>query len=136
MAPTEFKYDAYRSRVERNGKTARLFTRNGHDRTTRFFWIVQAALKNREQQFVIDGGAVVHGVDGVSDSNALHSRRHDNEVQLYAFGVLALGGEYLRQLPPSLRKAMWSHIFHGPGYSWHSRHHTHANVRLVPLNHL
>ncbi|BAR62866.1 hypothetical protein NK6_9730 [Bradyrhizobium diazoefficiens] len=84
-------------RVERNGKTARLFTRNGHDRTTRFFWIVQAALKNREQQFVIDGGAVVHGVDGVSDFNAQHSRWHDNEVQLYAFDVLALGGEDLRQ---------------------------------------
>ena len=57
MAPTEFKYDAYRSRVERNGKTARLFTRNGHDRTTRFPWIVEAVLKNREQQFIIDGEA-------------------------------------------------------------------------------
>jgi bifunctional non-homologous end joining protein LigD len=33
---------------------------------------------------------VVLGVDGVSDFNALHSRRHDEEVQLYAFDILAL----------------------------------------------
>ena len=32
---------------------------------------------------------MVLGVDGVSDFNALHSRRHDDEVQLYAFDNLA-----------------------------------------------
>ncbi|WP_246208305.1 hypothetical protein [Bradyrhizobium rifense] len=100
----EIKYDGYRLRVERQGKTVRLFTRNGHDWTKRFPWIVQAALKNREQHFVIDGEAVVLGVDGVSDFNALHSRKHDSEVQLYAFDVLALG-EDLRQLPLSMRKS-------------------------------
>ena len=100
----EIKYDGYRLRVERQGKTERLFTRNGHDWTKRFPWIVQAALKNREQHFVIDGEAVVLGVDGVSDFNALHSRKHDSEVQLYAFDVLALG-EDLRQLPLSMRKS-------------------------------
>ena len=76
---------------------------NGTDWTSRFPWIVQAALKNREQHFVIDGEAVVLGVDGVSDFNALHSRRHDDEVQLYAFDILALGGD-LRPLPLSMRK--------------------------------
>ncbi len=44
----EIKYDGHRLRVERHGKTLRLFTRNGHDWTERFPWIVQAALKNRE----------------------------------------------------------------------------------------
>ncbi|MGY2803996.1 hypothetical protein ACVIHF_000726 [Bradyrhizobium sp. USDA 4506] len=34
---------------------------------------------------VIDGEAVLLGIDGRSDFNGLHSRRHDNEVQLYAF---------------------------------------------------
>ena len=38
------------------------------------------------------------GVDGISDFNALHSRRHDEEVQLYAFDRLALDGEDLRGL--------------------------------------
>ena len=44
------------------------------------------------------------GVDGVSDFNALHSRKHDGEVQLYAFDIMALDGEDLRRLPLSMRK--------------------------------
>jgi hypothetical protein len=63
----------------------RLITRNGHDWSDRFPWIVKAALKDRQKHFVIDGEAVVLGVDGVSDFNALHSRQHDEETQLYAF---------------------------------------------------
>jgi ATP-dependent DNA ligase len=39
---------------------------------------------------VIDGEAAVLGVDGIADFNALHNRKHEDEVQLYAFGVLAL----------------------------------------------
>ena len=34
-----------------------------------FPWIVEAALKNRQKQFVIDGEAVILGVDGYSDFN-------------------------------------------------------------------
>src|SRR5450755_2174223 len=49
----------------------------------RYPWIVKAALKNRFKQFVIDGEAVVLGIDGVADFDALHSRKHDHEVQLY-----------------------------------------------------
>jgi bifunctional non-homologous end joining protein LigD len=70
---------------------------------------VEAALKNGIKQFVIDGKAVVLGVDGIADFNALHSRQHDDEVQLYevqlyAFDILTLDGEDLRPLPLSLRK--------------------------------
>ena len=53
---------------------------------------------------MIDGEAVVLGVDGIADFNALHSRRHDDEVQLYAFDILALDGDDLRSLPLSMRK--------------------------------
>jgi ATP-dependent DNA ligase len=101
----EIKYDGYRFRVEREGKRVRLISRNGHDWTKRFPWIVETALRMRPRQFVIDGEAVVLGVDGISDFSALHSRKHDEEVQLYAFDILALGGEDLRPLPLHLRKA-------------------------------
>src|SRR3954447_2204322 len=84
----EIKYDGYRLRVERDGDRVRLFTRNGHDWTKRYPLIVEAALKNRMTQFVLDGEAVILGVDGVSDFNALHSRKHDGEVQLCAFDAL------------------------------------------------
>jgi bifunctional non-homologous end joining protein LigD len=66
---------------------------------------VEAALKNRRKEFVIDGEAVILGVDGRSDFDALHSGKHDDEVQLYAFDMLAGDGDDMRQLPLSLRKA-------------------------------
>ena len=90
--------------MARDGDRVRLFTRNGHDWSGRFPWIVESALKNRQKHFVIDGEAVVLGVDGVPDFNTLHSRKHDEEVQLYAFDVLALDGEDLRNLPLTMRK--------------------------------
>ncbi|SFN77871.1 hypothetical protein SAMN05216573_12153 [Bradyrhizobium sp. Rc3b] len=40
----------------------------------------------------------------ISDFNALHSRKHDHEVQLYTFDVLAMAGDDLRGLPLHLRK--------------------------------
>ncbi|WP_346659517.1 RNA ligase family protein [Bradyrhizobium sp. 183] len=100
----EIKHDGYRMLVIRENERVRLFSRNGTDWTRRYPWIVEAALKNRQKHFVIDGEAVVLGVDGVSDFNALHSRKHEHEVQLYAFDVLAIGGDDLRQLPLHLRK--------------------------------
>jgi hypothetical protein len=56
------------------------------------------------KQFVIDGEAVVLGVDGIADFNAPHSGRRNDEVQLYAFECLALDGDDLRELPLSTRK--------------------------------
>jgi bifunctional non-homologous end joining protein LigD len=100
----EIKHDGYRLIVQREGSRVRLFTRNGNDWTARYPLIVQAALKNRQTSFVIDGDAVLLGVDGISDFNGLHSRRHDDEVQLYAFDILALEGDDLRSLPLQLRK--------------------------------
>ena len=100
----EIKYDGYRLIVVREDERVRLFTRNGHDWSGRFPWIVESALKNRQRHFAVDGEAVVLGVDGIPDFNALHSRQHDEEVQLYAFDCLALDGEDLRGLPLSMRK--------------------------------
>jgi hypothetical protein len=40
----------------------------------------------------------------IADFNALPSRKHDEEVQLCAFDVLAVGGKDLRKLPLSMRK--------------------------------
>jgi ATP-dependent DNA ligase len=51
------------------------FTCNGHDWSDRFPLITEAALRNRNSSFVLDGEAVLLGVDGRSDFNGLHSRR-------------------------------------------------------------
>jgi ATP-dependent DNA ligase len=88
LAGTTFRplrlHRIYRLRVERDGDRVRLITRGGYDWSKRYPWIVESALKNRYKQFVIDGEAVVLGVDGVSDFDALYSRQHDEQVQLYA----------------------------------------------------
>jgi bifunctional non-homologous end joining protein LigD len=99
----EIKFDGYRLRVERNGDRVRPITKGGYDWSKRYPWIVEAALKNRLKQFVIDGEAVILGVDGYSDFNALHSGKHNDEVQLLAFDVLAMDGDDLRDLSLSMR---------------------------------
>ena len=100
----EIKHDGYRLIVQRDGKRVRLFTRNGHDWSSRYPRIVEAALRNRNSSFVVDGEAVLLGVDGRSDFNGLHSRKHDDEVTFYAFDMLVSDGDDLRKLPLSMRK--------------------------------
>ena len=50
---------------------------------------------------MIDGEVVLFGIDGRSDFNGLHSRRHDDEAQFYALDMLVSDGEDLRKLPLS-----------------------------------
>ena len=66
----EIKHDGYRLIVQRDGDRVRLFTRNGFDWSARYPVIVEAALRNRTKSFVIDGEAVLLGVDGISARRA------------------------------------------------------------------
>jgi bifunctional non-homologous end joining protein LigD len=70
-------------------------------------WIVESALKNRMKHFVIDGDAVILGVDGISDFNALHSRKYNDQVQLYAFDMLAGEGDDMRSLRFQCARLIW-----------------------------
>ena len=79
----EIKHDGYRLIVQREGKTVRLWTRNGYDWSSRYPLIVDAALRHRADSFVLDGEAVLLGVDGIADFNGLHSRKHDDEVHFF-----------------------------------------------------
>jgi bifunctional non-homologous end joining protein LigD len=87
-------------------------SRGDYNWTKRHPWIVKSAVKNRHKQFVIDGEAVILGVDCISDFNALHSGKLNHEVQLYAFDVLAMDGDDLRPLPSSMRKASLEKLLH------------------------
>ena len=97
--------DGYRLRLERDGDRVRLITRGGYNWANRYPWIIEAARKVRQKRFVLDGEAAILGVDGVSDFNALHSRKNDHEVQFCAFDVMVEGGDDVRGLPLSMRKA-------------------------------
>jgi len=52
----------------------RLFTRNGYD------W--KTARRIKTNRFVIDGEAVLLGVDGISDFDGLYGAKQNDEVQL------------------------------------------------------
>jgi bifunctional non-homologous end joining protein LigD len=101
----EVKYDGYRMMLIRDQDRVRLISRGGNDWAKRFPLVVNAALKLRRKHFVIDGEVVVLDKDGMSDFDALASRKHDKRAQLYAFDMLASNGEDLRALPLSIRKA-------------------------------
>jgi bifunctional non-homologous end joining protein LigD len=100
----EVKHDGFRLIVERDHDRVRLFTRNGYDWSSRYPLIAEAARRIKTNQFVLDGEAVLLGVDGISDFDGLYSEKHNDEIQLYAFDILALDGDDLRKLPLHLRK--------------------------------
>jgi len=100
----EIKHDGYRMMLRRENDRVRLITKGGLDWTRRYPWIVESALKIRSNQFILDGETVVLGVDGMSDFQALHSRKHDHEAQFYAFDIQAGDGADYRPLPLSMRK--------------------------------
>ena len=105
--------DGFRLRVERDEDRVRLITKGGYDWTKKYPWIAESARKNRHKRFVLDGEAVILGVDGISDFNALHSNKHNEEVQLCAFDLLVLDGDDLRSLPLSMRKANLARLLRG-----------------------
>ena len=67
----------------------RLLTKRGYDWTKRNPLIVASAHRIRSRLFVLDGEAVLLDVRGISDFDALHSGRRDDEVQFYAFDIIA-----------------------------------------------
>jgi bifunctional non-homologous end joining protein LigD len=92
----EIKHDGFRLMVRREDSRVRLFTRGGCDWADRFPAIVEAASAIRARSFLIDGEAVICRNDGVSDFNALRSRRRDHEVVLIAFDLIEWQGDDLR----------------------------------------
>src|SRR5262245_3349526 len=103
----------YRGRPIRDGKDVKLLSRSGLDWTWRFPWIIETAQKLRKSRFVIDGEICVLDMRGISDFNALHSNRHNEEAQLYAFDIMALEGDDLREPPLFERKAKLSELLSG-----------------------
>jgi bifunctional non-homologous end joining protein LigD len=110
----EIKYDGYRMLVIRDHDRVRLISRGGRDWDDRFPLVVSAALKLPERHFVIDGEVVVLRPDGVSDFDALHSRKHDKWAILCAFDLLAGDGKDLRRLPLHMRKVGLAQLLSEP----------------------
>jgi bifunctional non-homologous end joining protein LigD len=102
-----------RLQVRREGLRVRCFTKNGFDWTDRFPAIVDAAKRLRAQSFIIDGEAVICRPDGLSDFEALRSRRRSHEVSLVAFDLIELKSDDLRDHPLIDRKRLLAQILAG-----------------------
>jgi bifunctional non-homologous end joining protein LigD len=100
----EIKHDGCRLQVRRDGDALRLFTRRGYDWSGRYPAIAKTAAELRAKSFTLDGEAVVCGPDGVAIFDALHRHGTVSEAMLYAFDLLELDGQDLRDLPLGDRK--------------------------------
>jgi bifunctional non-homologous end joining protein LigD len=78
--------------------------RKGYDWSGRYPSIAVTAMKLRAQSFTLDGEACVCGPDGVAVFDDLHRRGTVREAMLYAFDLLEIDGEDLRDLPLGDRK--------------------------------
>lgn len=103
----EIKHDGYRCQLLLERGKARVLTRNGVDWSDRFPYIVRAAANLRCQWAIVDGEAIVPDGNGASDFEALRSamlRRQPQRIILYAFDLMHLDGNDLRQRTLSERR--------------------------------
>jgi bifunctional non-homologous end joining protein LigD len=114
----EVKHDGYRIIATVEDGRPRIFTRRGHDYTSRMPRIVEALAGLPCRSAVIDGEAVILGEDGTSDFFALHAalaRQHAPEAQLVAFDLLHLDGVDLRDCPIEERRVRLAELVEGAG---------------------
>jgi hypothetical protein len=69
----------------------------------------------RAKSFTLDGEAVVCGPEGIAIFDALHRRGTVTEAMLYAFDLLELDGEDLREMPLGDRKKHLARLLGGRG---------------------
>ncbi len=101
----EVKFDGYRLQVRVEGGRVTIRTRKGLDWTERFAGVAQAAAKLPD--CILDGEAVALNGDAPSFSalQAALSEGRSEKLVYFAFDLLFAGGEDLRDLPLSERKA-------------------------------
>jgi len=104
----ELKLDGYRLLCRRDGKTVRLFTRNGNDWTDRFPTLAEALRALPVKSVVLDGEAVVLDAEGRSSFQALQRAFGERApaLHLFVFDLLFLDGYDVRAAPLLERKAL------------------------------
>ncbi|KRC00458.1 ATP-dependent DNA ligase [Hydrogenophaga sp. Root209] len=97
----EIKFDGYRMLARIDGDRVGLFTRNGHDWTSRLKPLHDALLGMALPSGWYDGEIVVPGADGLPDFGALQrsfDSRRTSEVVFYVFDLPYVDGHDLRDV--------------------------------------
>lgn len=104
----EVKFDGYRILARIDGDDVRLFTRNGHDWSSKMPRQVAALRALGIDSGWFDGEVVVADENGAADFQALQNAfdtEHDEHITYYLFDLPFLGGQDLRQLPLQDRRS-------------------------------
>jgi DNA ligase D-like protein (predicted ligase) len=101
----EMKLDGYRMQASIAGDQVRLYTRNGHDWTRQFGYVVPALSRLTKGTALIDGELCAIDEQGRSNFTLLkNSLDGSKPVLFYAFDLLELNGEDIARLPQVERK--------------------------------
>lgn len=110
----EIKWDGYRLIAFLENGEVRIQTRNGHDWTRRFPAVAEAIAPLEVRSAILDGEAIVEDENGHSSFSALQEALSDGgdarQAIFYAFDLLYLDGEDLRQRPLEERKARLAEV--------------------------
>jgi ATP-dependent DNA ligase len=88
-------------------------TRNGHDWSTRYPFILATVNRLKVRSCLIDGEAVACDQNGLAMFERLRRKREGQHVFLYAFDLLELNGTDLRREPIETRKATLASVLRG-----------------------
>ncbi|MGE8324039.1 MAG: DNA ligase D, partial [Pseudomonas sp.] len=103
----EVKFDGYRILARIDGDDIRLFTRNGHDWSSKMPKQVAALRALGIDSGWLDGEMVVADENGAADFQALQNAfdtAHDERITYYLFDLPFLGGQDLREMPLQARR--------------------------------
>lgn len=104
----EHKFDGYRLLARISAGKVRLFTRQGHDWTSRLQPLADELAAMKLGPAWLDGEIVVMNEHGVPDFNLLQNaidRQHGEGIRFFLFDLPFHGGRDLRQVPLRQRRA-------------------------------
>ena len=109
----ENKLDGYRLLARIEDGDVRLFTRNGHDWTSKFKVLAESVGSLGIESAWIDGEIVVMGTNGMPNFNALQNsidNARTKDVIYFVFDLPYHGGKDLREVPLHARRALLQHL--------------------------
>lgn len=116
----EVKHDGYRTQLALSGEDTRAFTRNGFDWSDCYRHVLADARKLACSSAIIDGEIIIQDEQGRADFDGLKLaiERKPERLIFYAFDLLLLDGEDLRQEPLIDRRERLRGLIgeHDPGY--------------------
>lgn len=130
----EMKYDGYRATAAIAGDQVRIYTRNGHDWTRQFGYLVPALGGVTKGTALIDGEICAVDASGRSNFSLLKtSLDGKTPIEFFAFDLLEQDGEDVAALPQRERKSRLEALLADlpPGSPIHYSQHVEGNGQEV-----